>query len=394
MIKEGQYTYVEGGAAVVPYTGKYAVAVRNPFELIRAGWQEVGLPDDLSYNPLRLEFEITDGCNDTCASCGMGAKPLSEGVTLTREQLDRLVDQFTDIGLPSYAVTGGEPFTQMGALLHFMKRARGKVDLGKLTTNGIWGGEETTPRRFDQLVHAGLLDNRIFVPVLMLSVGEQTTPLDRVARIVHYVVTQFSDRELNIALSSLDDPSHREHQRLFELLDVYQETYGDFPHDRVHSTMRVYLENDRLSNQAEIHRPGSTSVTRWMKSCYDCFAPTVGTYVLPHALMKVSGDLYSCAAFNVPEKLRFGNLLEESFRTILDRVNATRYVRTVREGGGLAGVGAIVPRETTDAMTCGSFCGSCTLLIDKVEGITGERVGLPRLPTFPADSLFRKEAAK
>ncbi|MEI5035883.1 hypothetical protein RB201_34390 [Streptomyces sp. S1A(2023)] len=75
-------------------------------------------------------------------------------------------------------------------------------------------------------------------------------------------------------------------------------------------------------------------------------------------------------------------------------MNATQYVRTVREGGGLAGVGAIVSKAMTDAMTCGSFCGSCTLLIDKVEGITGERVGLPKLPTFSAQSLFRKEAAK
>ncbi|WP_432092606.1 4Fe-4S cluster-binding domain-containing protein [Streptomyces sp. bgisy100] len=394
MIKEGQYTYVEGsGRAVVPYTGKYAVKVPNCFEMIRAGWEAVALPVALPYNPLRVEFEITDGCNDTCSSCGMGAKPLSEGTTLTTAQLDSLVAEFEDVGLPSYAVTGGEPFTAMDALLHVIRRARGTVDLGKLTTNGIWGGEETTARRFDQLVSAGLLDNRIFVPVLMLSVGEQTTPLERVARIIYYTVTQFTDRELNIAVSSLDDPSLREHQQLFKLLDVYQKMYGQFPHDRVHSTMRVYLENDRLKSQAPIHRPGSTSVTRWMASCYDCFAPTVGTYVLPHALMKVSGDLYSCAAFNVPEKLRFGNLLEENFRTILDRVNATQYVRTIRDGGGLAGVDSIVPKETTDQMTCGSFCGSCALLIDKVEGLTGERIGLPNLPTIPVSSLFRQQEA-
>ncbi|MER6503661.1 hypothetical protein ABT218_31010 [Streptomyces sp. NPDC001455] len=394
MIKEGQFTYVEG-MPVVPYTGKYAVAVANPFDIIRAGWRAVGLQEDLPYNPLRLEFEITDGCNDTCGSCGMGAKPLSEGTTLTHDQLDMLVEEFVGVSLPSYAVTGGEPFTQMGALLRIMSRARGRVDLGKLTTNGIWGGEETTIRRFDQLVHAGLLDNRIFVPTLMLSVGEQTTPLERVARIIRYAVTQFTDRELTIALSSLDDPSRREHQQLFRLLEIYQKQYDtEFPHDRIHSSMRVYLENDRLTDQKAIHRPGNTSVTRWMKNCYDCFAPTVGTYVLPHALMKVNGDVYACAAFNVPEKLRFGNLLREGFRTVLDRVNATAYVRTVRDGGGLAGVGTIVPKETTDAMTCTSFCGSCALLIDKVEALTGEKVGRPNLPTFPVDTLHREGAAR
>jgi hypothetical protein len=158
--------------------------------------------------------------------------------------------------------------------------------------------------------------------------------------------------------------------------------YGEFPHDRVHSTMRVYLENERLESQAPINRPGSTSVTRWMKSCYDCFAPTVGTYVLPCALMKANGDLYSCAAFNVPEKLGFGNLFHESFREILARVNSSDYVRTVRAGHGLKGVGQVVSPSVTDRMTCDSFCGSCKLLIDRFEQATGKQEPGGRLRTF------------
>ncbi|MER6981362.1 hypothetical protein ABT317_31410 [Streptomyces carpinensis] len=64
---------------------------------------------------------------------------------------------------------------------------------------------------------------------------------------------------------------------LYELLAVYEQLYWDFPHDWVHSTMWVYLENERLEDQAPINRPGNTTVTRWMRACYDCFAPTVGT---------------------------------------------------------------------------------------------------------------------
>ncbi|MYX39063.1 MULTISPECIES: 4Fe-4S cluster-binding domain-containing protein [unclassified Streptomyces] len=379
MIKEGAHTYIDGQGAVVPYTGKYAVRTENPFAVIRAGWDAANVTG--AYRPLRVEFELTDRCNDTCKSCGMGAKPLADGVTLSDAQLDRLIAEFEDVALSSVAITGGEPFVAARQLYRFMDRARGTVDIGKITTNGIWGTAKRCAPTFERLVTAGLLENRIFVPLLMVSIGEQTTPLESVARIINHAVTQFTDRELNIALSSLADPADRKH-RVYELLALYERMYGDFPHDRVHSTMRVYLENERLEDQAAINRPGNTTVTRWMGACYDCFAPTVGTYVLPCALMKVSGDLYSCAAFNVPEKLGFGNLFQESFRDILDRVNSSAYVRTVRAGHGLKGVGAVVPPSVTDQMTCGSFCGSCKLLIDRFEEATGQPEPGGRLRTF------------
>jgi len=57
--------------------------------------------------------------------------------------------------------------------------------------------------------------------------------------------------------------------RIYELLSLYESMYGELPHDRVHSTMRVYLKNERLEDQAPIERPGSTTVTRWMNACYD-----------------------------------------------------------------------------------------------------------------------------
>ena len=379
MIKEGAFTYIEGRRPVVPYTGKYAVKLEDPFTVIRDRWAAAGITG--AYRPLRVEFELTDRCNDTCGSCGMGAKPVSEGVNLSDAQIERLVEQFADVGLSSVAITGGEPFVASRALYRFVGRARGTVEIGKLTTNGIWGTEKGTWTVFERLVTAGFLDTRIFVPLLMVSIGEQTTPLDRIARIIHHVATEFTAQDLNIAVSSLADPRDRKH-RIYELLKVYEEAYGEFPHDRVHSTMRVYLENERLENQAPIERPGATTVSRWMDNCYDCFAPTVGTYVLPCALMKVNGDLYSCAAFNVPEKLGFGNLFRESFRDILDRANSSAYVRSVRAGGGLKGVREVVPQTVTDQMTCGSFCGSCKLLIDKFEAATGQQEPGGRLATF------------
>ncbi|MGW3042873.1 hypothetical protein ACWC9T_23155 [Kitasatospora sp. NPDC001159] len=57
------------------------------------------------------------------------------------------------------------------------------------------------------------------VPLIMLSVGEQTMPLEWVARILHRAVTHYSVRELNVAVSSLADPASREH-RIYDLIDA------------------------------------------------------------------------------------------------------------------------------------------------------------------------------
>jgi hypothetical protein len=51
----------------------------------------------------------------------------------------------------------------------------------------------------------------------------------------------------------------------------------------------------------------------------------------------------------------------------------------------------VIPREQTEQMTCGSFCGSCSLLIDKFEQRTGEQgQGGPALPFVPADALWSR----
>ncbi|MET8382524.1 4Fe-4S cluster-binding domain-containing protein [Streptosporangium canum] len=360
------------------------------FDRIRARWDRAGLAE-ASYRPLRIEFELTTKCNDACPSCGMGALSLQAGRSLTDQQLDYLLAEFSDVGLPSVAITGGEPFVAMRALLRFMTLARGTgVEVNKLTTNGIWGSKQRCGPTFDQLINAGLLDNTLFVPLLMLSIGEQTTPLEHVARIIHHTVTEFTDHDLNLAISSLADPSDREH-KIYDLMRLYEAAYGDFPHDRIHSTMRVYLENDRLEDQAEINRPGRTSVAKWMDRCYDCFAPTVGSYVLPTALLKADGTLYACAAFNVPEKLGFGNLFREPLRDILARANRSAYVSAVRAGGGLKALHEVIPRAETEHMTCGSFCGSCSLLIDKFEQRTGQTLPAgSALPFVDTSSLWSR----
>lgn len=391
MIKEGTGLFVVGRGKVIPYTGKYAVKAADVFDQIEAGFARVGLARTAAaYRPLRVEFELTTRCNDSCPSCGMGAMPMRDGVTLSDVDLDRLVGEFASIALPSVAVTGGEPFAAMRALRRAIAACQGAgIDISKLTSNGWWGSGKRCGPTFDALEEAGWLGNRLFVPLLMLSVGEQTVPLARVARIIHHLVRRYSGYEAGIAVSSLADPAARRH-RVYDLIETYEREYGDFPHDRVHSTMRVYLNNARLEGQRKADRPGQTSLERWMDRCFDCFAPTVGAYVLPTALVKASGCFYTCAAFNVPEKLAFGNVLAEPLKVIVERAAASGYVQTVRAGGGLRGLHDIVPARFTRSACAPSFCDACARLIDKHDEVTGQATGARPAaapPFIPIESL-------
>lgn len=391
MIKEGTGLFVAGRGEVVPYTGKYAVRTADVFGQVEAGFARVGLARTAAaYRPLRVEFELTTRCNDSCPSCGMGAMSMRDGVTLDDADLDRLVGEFASISLPSVAVTGGEPFAAMRALRRVIAACRGAgIDISKLTSNGWWGSEKRCGPTFDALEEAGWLGNRLFVPLLMLSVGEQSVPLPYVARIINCLVRQYSGREVSVAVSSLADPVTRRH-RVYDLIGVYEREYGEFPHDRVHSTMRVYLNNERLEGQRKAERPGQTSLERWMDRCFDCFAPTVGAYVLPTALVKASGCFYSCAAFNVPEKLAFGNVLAEPLKQIVERAAASGYVQAVRAGGGLKGLHGIVPAQFTRSACASSFCDACAQLIDKHDEVTGQATGIlpgASLPLVPPESL-------
>lgn len=253
---------------VIPFTGKYAVRTADVFTLIEEGFARAGV-SGLPYVPLRVEFELTTRCNDSCPSCGMGAMPMRDGVTLSDADLDRLVGEFASISLPSVAVTGGEPFAAMRALRRVIAGCRGAgIDISKLTSNGWWGSEKRCGPTFDALEEAGWLGNRLFVPLLMLSVGEQTVPLPYLARIIGQLVHRYSDKEVSIAVSSLADPVARRH-RVYDLIETYERECGEFPHDRVHSTMRVYLNNERLEDQRKADRPGQTSLARWMGRCFD-----------------------------------------------------------------------------------------------------------------------------
>jgi molybdenum cofactor biosynthesis enzyme MoaA len=138
----------------------------------------------------------------------MGALPIAVGKTLTTEQIDHLSSEFRAIGLPSVAITGGEPFVPFKQLLRCLDAFSGVTDVSKLTTNAFWGTEKLCERTVARLIDHGLLRNRLFVPLLLLSIGEQSTPLDRVCRIIRHVRSAPSGVVSRVS-ERVSSPGHR-----------------------------------------------------------------------------------------------------------------------------------------------------------------------------------------
>jgi cyclic pyranopterin phosphate synthase len=98
------------------------------------------LPDRLG-RPLRnLRVSVTDRCNLRCAYC----MPEDEYVWLPKEHLlqfeeiARLIDIFSELGVDKVRLTGGEPLLRrdLGSLIEMLARKRAIRDLA-LTTNGV-----------------------------------------------------------------------------------------------------------------------------------------------------------------------------------------------------------------------------------------------------------------
>jgi organic radical activating enzyme len=130
--------------------------------------------------------------------------------------------------VPGIAITGGEPFLVQEEMRYLISTAQKHgVDIAKITSNAFWGKDDCS-KTIDPLIEAGILNNRHFVPTFMFSIGEQTTPLPKVAKALHYMHERFSEEQISLALSSLKMPG--ENDKTAEFVGVYEGLYGSFPH--------------------------------------------------------------------------------------------------------------------------------------------------------------------
>lgn len=351
MLRPEDYKYVE----IIPYRGKFAVKTRDFFENI-AQMQQEKMDSAWLYKPLRFEIEITNECNIQCKHCGMNATQCGTGVVLSDDLMHRIPAELHQVGIPSISITGGEPYLHFTKLCGLIQEcAKLGIDICKITTNGYWG--ECPEKYFQELSSVGLFKNKYFVPLIMFSIGENSVPFETIANIFKFVNANFSAKEINLCISSMKEKGGK--SLISDFIHIYESLYGAFPEDRFYLTERIYLNSKY--NPAEAIRV-ETNIRNYADDCYMCFWPTVGAYVLPTLFMKASGDCYSCAAFNVPDELYFGNIHDMSIRQILYEANNNRYVKIIAKNG-LKGFYKYIDRVVLEETTANDYCDACEKLI-------------------------------
>ena len=104
---------------------------RQPAEYLEAITRiALKLPDE-------LYVMITDGCNLRCHHCWPRAKPVSEAISISVQNFQGLVENFTRLGSHAITITGGEPLSHpecMAIVAHAARQER--IDRVCLQTNG------------------------------------------------------------------------------------------------------------------------------------------------------------------------------------------------------------------------------------------------------------------
>jgi cyclic pyranopterin phosphate synthase len=109
-----------------------------------------GIRDTLG-RPLRnLRVSVTDRCNLRCQYCMPEEEYawLSRADVLTFEEIQRVVEVFTDLGVDKVRLTGGEPLLRrdVADLVRLLARVPAVKDLA-MTTNGVLLGEQASALR-------------------------------------------------------------------------------------------------------------------------------------------------------------------------------------------------------------------------------------------------------
>lgn len=345
---------------VRPYIGKYAVKVADFFERMDT-IQKQKMPDNWVYRPINSEIEITSSCNQSCPHCGMAANQ-HQGLCYSEDQLKDYIQQLYDNGIISYSITGGEPFIEFPNMLRMIEASRGKVDVCKITSNGFWGSNPSY--YFEKLVQAGLLDNMLLVPCLMISIGEQSTPMQDICAIFHYAIKHFGSKELTLCISSLCE--YGEESKISIFVKTYKSLYGSIPEDRIFLTENYFRNSSCIKKTAK--NVDGRNVATYMMGPVRCFEPTIGKYILPRMLVKATGTVCTCACFNPPEQLYIGNFRNSSIRTILTQINSSDYVKIIAEDG-LHQFRHWISTEQCKMIPCNNECEACKYLISAYENL-------------------------
>ena len=344
-----------------PTNGKYS-SKNNSFYNDIKEWQDLKLDNKYSIRPIQFTFEITNKCNCNCKDCGMAANRMEvERTSIEETELKTLVDSLERMGIPAFAITGGEPFLEFDKICSMIEYAKNKVDVIKIISNGFWGID--AKHYFQALEQSGFFENNFFVPSLQISIGEQTVPLEYICNIISYVTNHYQNNELHLGIIHTREPNLKE-SKLVKLYKTYIEKFGSFPENRVFLTESNYVNSNPLATEKIAVE--TTKVYDMLPNCSNRFTQKIGTFVSPKIFMKCNGDCYPCEVFNIHECMYLGNYFKDGLDTILENYNNNKYISFIRDYG-TSGFRDVIPKKILEQVQVETVCQACEYCIKYAE---------------------------
>ncbi len=337
------------------FNNKYTTKNIDSFAEIEK-WRYNKKINQYNIKPLSVEFEITNKCNQQCKHCGMSANQIVGKSKWKRYELEKLVDDLYDIGIPSISITGGEPFLEFENLCHTIEYSQGKIDIAKISSNGFWGKDPKV--YFDKMLECGLLNNKFFVPCLLLPIGEQTIPLEYICNIINYICSNFKEDNIHIGITHIRE--HGDKSKVMDFIKLYEKTFEKFPKDRVYITEYYYINSSIMQNQAKVE---SRLVEEYLSEDKKCFNNCIGNNIMPKLFIKCSGECYSCVCFNVSKELKLGNYFENGLDFILEQLENNKYI-TFIEKNGINGFRNLIPNYVLRNTMIDNSCAACEFCIE------------------------------
>lgn len=330
--------------------GKYASKVKDFYKELDV-FQHNKMIYNYDIRPIQFTFEITNRCNCNCPSCGMNAnrvKPL----TLNIQTIKKIIDDLYEIGIPSIAYTGGEPFLEFKTICESIRYAKNKIDTIKIISNGFWGNN---PKYyFDKLIESGLFDNKLFVPSIYISIGEQEVPLESICNLIKYVCDNELYKQINFGIINTRH-LNEEYSQLERLFELYNLTYGEIPDNKLYLTDSTYINSNNLEHKNDTNK---LSCLEAIQYCDNRFLPQIGKYVSPKILMKCNGDCYPCEIFDYNKEICIGNYFDDGIDKIIENYNHNKIVLFIRKYG-VDKYKDIIPKNILESTKVESACQAC-----------------------------------
>ena len=320
---------------------------------------------DLLGRPLRnLRISVTDRCNLRCAYC----MPEAEYAWLPREdilhfeEIGRLVDAFTGLGVDKVRLTGGEPLVRRD-LSHLVSILSGKLALRDiaLTTNGILLAEQAAALKL-----AGLHRVTVSLDTLDANRFRELTRFDELPRVLAgidaAVAAGFADLKIDsVVIRGVNDDelvallergrAWNAEVRFIEYMDVGGATR--WTPERVVSRGEILARiAERCGEAAPLPGQGSAPAERFRLpdgTTFGIIASTTAPFCRACDRSRLTADgqwflcLYAKRGIDLRAPLRAGATAEE-LRGILTSVWRTREDRGAEERLAVISRSPLLPR--------------------------------------------------